>query len=243
MERTYKTIYAWLVHLFTASGAVFGILALYEVYRGDMFWAFLYIAITIIIDAIDGTFARLIDIKKYADIDGALLDNIIDFLTFVIVPCFMVLTGSIVSEDWKIPSMIMIALASCYQFTQLDAKTDDHFFKGFPSYWNIAIFYLYYWQTTHTTNIIVIAVLAVLTFVPIKYIYPSRMNFISKSKRVRTLMFSATLVWGAATLALLFTYPDKAPILNAICIIYIAWYFLFSLYLTFFPIDHKKKTK
>ena len=33
-------------------------------------------------------------------------------------------------------------VASCYQFCRTDAKTDDHFFLGFPSYWNIVAFYV-----------------------------------------------------------------------------------------------------
>jgi len=240
MIQTHKTFYAWLVHAFTASGAVLGVLSLYEVYRGNILMAFLYIFLTILIDAIDGTLARLVEVKKYANIDGALLDNIIDFLTFVVVPAFMVLTMNIVPLDWRIPCMIMIVLASCYQFTQPDAKTDDHFFKGFPSYWNIAIFYLFYWQTSHTTNIIAIIILTILTFIPIKYIYPSRMNYISHSKRVKSLMFGATIIWGVATFGLLFTYPEKAPILNIICIAYILLYFIFSLYRTLYPLGKNK---
>lgn len=238
MAPLHRTLYAWLVHIFTASGATLGILSLYEVHKGNMILAFLYLAITIIIDAIDGTLARLVNIKKYSRLDGALLDNIIDFLTFVVVPCFIILTTTILSESWRLPCIIMISLASCYQFTQPDAKTEDHFFKGFPSYWSIVVFYLYYWQTEHTTNTIIIITCTLLTFIPIKYIYPSRMNHISKSLTIKKLMFIGTLAWGAATLGLLFTYPEKMPILNFISIAYIIIYFLFSIYRTFSPLKN-----
>lgn len=235
-----RTISAWLVHLFTASGAIFGLLSLYAVHQKNMFLAFVYIAITIIIDAIDGTFARIVDVKRHSNIDGALLDNIIDFLTFVIVPCFMIMTTNIIHDQLKLYSVIIIILASCYQFTQPEAKTSDHFFKGFPSYWSIVVFYLYYWQTSYITNVTIITICGILTFVPIKYIYPSRLTYVSKSHIIRNLIFLLTLIWGAATLGLLFTYPNKMPILNMISIGYIIVYFLYSLFLTISPVKKVK---
>ena len=180
-----QKFYAYLVHVFTSLGAVLGVLALSAIYHHQIGLAFSYIAIAIIVDAIDGSLARMVDIKKLAKIDGALLDNIIDFLNYAVVPAFFIMTidgnGS-VPLHFKIPCMIMIIMASCYQFTQVDAKTDDHFFKGFPSYWNIVIFYLFYWQLNPMTNVYIITALTILSFIPIKYIYPSRMTHLSKNK-------------------------------------------------------------
>jgi phosphatidylcholine synthase len=234
-----NVFYAWLIHTFTASGAIFGILAMYFVYLKDIFTAFIFLGITILIDAVDGTLARKFAVKKYAPIDGVWLDNIIDFLTFFAIPTFILITQPLVPEAWILPCIIMIGFASCYQFSQIDAKTEDNFFKGFPSYWNIAVFYLYYWQTDMATNVIVVIALTILTFIPIKYIYPSKLTNISHRKGVIIFMRIATLIWGAATIALLFTYPHKMPLLNAISIAYIILYFAFSIYRTLNPLPPK----
>ncbi len=231
-----KKIYGWLVHIFTASGAVLGVLSLIAIARFEFKLAFILIAIIIFIDAVDGTLARQIDIKKHVRIDGALLDNMIDFFNYALVPAFFIAWSGVIPSFWNIPCIVAIVFAASYQFSQLDAKTEDHFFKGFPSYWNIAIFYIYYWQTLPITNVIIVFILCILSFVPIKYIYPSRMQYISNNYLVRVLMFIATLVWGAATIALLVTYPDKQPLLNAISIGYILLYFFFSLYRTIVPL-------
>jgi phosphatidylcholine synthase len=236
MSTLVKNLYSWFVHIFTASGAVLGLLSLDAIAQHEYKRAFILMAITIVIDAVDGTLARQVDIKKYVKIDGSLLDNMIDFFNYVLVPAFFVSWSGIIPQPWIIPCLIAIVFAACYQFAQLDAKTDDHFFKGFPSYWNIAVFYLYYWQTGPATNVVLIFALSFLSFVPIKYIYPSRMQHVSKSHLVRTLMFAASIVWAIATVMLIFTYPQKQPILNSISIAYLLLYFFFSLYLTFRPV-------
>ena len=240
-----RVLLAWFVHFFTALGAVIAIIAIEQIYKNNLKAAFLLLALAIIIDAVDGTLARLIDVKKYCPkIDGALLDNIIDFLTYVIVPAAMLIRIPSMNEShWQLPCMILIVIASCYQFCQTDAKTDDHFFKGFPSYWNIVLFYLYYWQTREGTNIIIIFSLVFLSFVPIKYIYPSRMQYISDNVYVRNFMLMATIIWGFATIALIFTYPQKMLWLNGLCIGYIFLYFIFSIYRTVYPIIVKPKNE
>ncbi|MCF6767528.1 CDP-alcohol phosphatidyltransferase family protein [Thiotrichales bacterium 19S11-10] len=235
-----QKLYAYLIHGFTSIGAVLGVLALVAISNEHYQLAFAYMAISIIVDAFDGTLARMVDIKKLAKVDGALLDNIIDFLNYAVVPAYFIMStthhGS-VPEAWQIPCMIMIIMASCYQFAQVDAKTDDHFFKGFPSYWNIAIFYLYYWQFHPVTNLWIIAILTIFTFIPIKYIYPSRMTHVSHNKYLVIFMFTATVIWGIATILLLFTYPKQQLILNGICIGYILLYFIVSLYRTIKPLE------
>src|SRR6185437_17085365 len=96
-----------------------------------------------------------------------------------------------------------ITFSSAYQFTQVDAKTSDHFFKGFPSYWNIAVFYLFFWQMEKWTNASILLILALLSFVPIKYVYPSRLEYLAKSDLLRIAMLLATICWGLSTAGLL----------------------------------------
>ncbi|MGQ4003266.1 phosphatidylcholine synthase [Francisellaceae bacterium CB52] len=239
-----QKIYAWLVHLFTSLGAVFGILAIiYAIeaakanvlgdvgaYHYNIKLSMYAIIIAVFIDAIDGSLARLVDIKKLAPLDGALLDNIIDFTTYSIVPCIWVYVSSVVSTDWLIPIIIMITISSSYQFCQMNAKTDDHFFVGFPSYWNVIIIFMLCFQSSQEANQITIIILTIFSFIPIKYIYLSRTEHISKSKAVKVFTFLFTMLAAIATFCAVIVYPMKTPsplilIISAFTIFYILFSF------------------
>jgi len=231
-----QRIAGWLVHAFTASGAYVGILALSAIYHHNYLSALWLMCVAILIDAVDGMFARMINIKVAVPrIDGALLDNIVDFFNYTIVPAFFLLVSNLIPEGWRHVGVAVIVLSSAYQFTQVDAKTSDHFFKGFPSYWNIAVFYLFFWQMTEWTNLVILFVLSVLSFVPIKYIYPSRMEYLAESNFPRLAMLFATLCWGATTIYLLWIYPESNPVLVSISMGYMILYVVISLYRTWVP--------
>jgi phosphatidylcholine synthase len=228
---------AWLVHLFTASGAVLGLLALWAIHEGHFIGAFWLLAATIIIDSVDGWLARRTQAKMVApQIDGALLDNIVDYFTYVLVPAFFLLVADMLPFGWAFLAVSTLALASAYQFTQPEAKTDDHFFKGFPSYWNIVVFYLFFWQFSPWTNLFIIFLFSLLVFVPIKYVYPSRLEYLTPNRWLRIVVVVATLLWGAATAGMLFVYPESSPIFAAISIAYCIFYILISVYRTFVPV-------
>jgi phosphatidylcholine synthase len=232
-----KPIIAWLIHAFTASGASVGLFSLYAIYQHHYSLALWLMGIAIVIDAVDGMFARLVNIKEVLpQIDGALLDNIVDFFTYTLVPCFFLLVTDLLPHGWRAFCVISITFASAYQFTQVDAKTEDHFFKGFPSYWNIAVFYLYFWQMSSATNMLILLGLAILSFVPIKYIYPSRLDYLTANPHLRLLMAILTIVWGAATLGLLWVYPQTNHFLVAISVGYLLLYIAISLYRTWVPL-------
>jgi phosphatidylcholine synthase len=227
----------WLIHAFTASGAFVGLLALVAIHEGRFLSALWLMGVAILIDAVDGMFARVVKIKlAVPQIDGALLDNIVDFFTYTIVPCFFLLVSPLLPDEWRIACVVAITFSSAYQFTQLDAKTSDHFFKGFPSYWNIVVFYLYLWQTSMTTNVWVLLVLAILSFVPIKYVYPSRLDYLTHNAFLRTGMLVATILWGIATAYLLWAYPEANPVMSVISMSYLILYVCISLYRTWVPL-------
>lgn len=226
----------WLIHAFTASGACVGLIALYAIYERNFLLALWLMCAAIIIDAVDGMFARKVKIKEAVpEIDGALLDNIVDFFNYTLVPCFFLLVTDLLPENWRIVCVMAITFASAYQFTQVDAKTSDHFFKGFPSYWNIAVFYLFFWQMTPVTNMIILLSLAVLSFVPIKYVYPSRLDYLTSNKYLRASMVCITILWGVATTGLLWIYPQSNHFLVAISLGYCLLYIGISLYRTWVP--------
>lgn len=227
----------WLIHAFTASGACLGLLALLAIYEHHFLSALWLMGAAIVIDAVDGMFARKVKIKEAVpEIDGALLDNIVDFFTYTLVPCFFLLVTNLLPEYWRVLCVMAITFSSAYQFTQVDAKTTDHFFKGFPSYWNIAVFYLFFWQMTPATNMVILLSLSILSFVPIKYVYPSRLDYLTESKFLRLGMVVITVMWGAATTGLLWLYPKSNHFLVGISLGYCLLYIGISLYRTWIPL-------
>jgi phosphatidylcholine synthase len=233
-----RRVAAWLVHLFTASGAVFGLLTFYAIYLERDVLAFWLMGAAMIVDSVDGILARRAQTKVAAPrVDGALLDNIIDYVNYVMSPAFFLLVSGMLPPIWSFVGVSTIVLASAYQFTQPEAKTDDHFFKGFPSYWNIIVFYLFFWQTPPWVNFVIVLALVVLVFVPIKYVYPSRLDYLTHNRWLRRAMLIATLLWGVATAALLWIYPQTNFVLVALSILYIILYISISVYRTFRPIE------
>lgn len=228
----------WLVHMFTASGACIGVLSLFAIYEGKDVLALWLMCAAILIDSVDGMFARAVKIKDVVpEIDGALLDNIVDFVNYTIVPCFFLLVTNLLPSYGRILSVVAIIFASSYQFTQQDAKTADHFFKGFPSYWNIAVMYLFFWQMAPLANMITLLVLVLLSFVPIKYVYPSRLEYLSNNRYLRYGMLFITLLWGAATAGLLWLYPRTSYFLVGVSLAYVLVYIGISLYRTWVPLN------
>src|SRR5687768_11207306 len=183
----------------------------------------------IVVDSFDGFLARRVRVKEVLpEFDGALLDNMLDFLNYVFVPAFFLSQGHLLPEAVSLLGASLILLASSYQFCQNDAKTDDHYFKGFPSYWNIMIFYLFILNLNGWINFIIVALLSVLVFVPIKYIYPSR----TTSHRGLTLVL--TSLWGIANVIILFTYPSHATWLVWFSLLFVLYYTAMSLFATYF---------
>jgi len=187
---------AWSVHLFTAMGAVLGTGALIAITRGDFPLAAVLMVITFAIDAVDGTFARAAGVATVLPrIDGRRLDDIIDFLNFVVVPMvFMVAAGLLDPPGW----VALAVLASCYGFSQTDAKTEDDFFLGFPSYWNILALYLWMLGIAPTAGTLWLIGLALAIFIPLKYIYPSKLQLLRLTTNISGFLW--TIVLGVATI-------------------------------------------
>jgi phosphatidylcholine synthase len=224
--RSPKALRAWSVHLFTATGAVWGLMAIIAVIQHQWQAAFFWMGAAVVVDSVDGTLARRFEVKgMLPDFDGALLDNIIDYLTYVLIPALFLYEAGLVPDALALFSAVIMVLSSAYQFCQADAKTEDNFFKGFPSYWNVVVFYLFLLQTAPWINFFVIMLCAVLVFVPIKYAYPSRMS------RFQKLTLGLTVLWAALMLTALWQYPNLAW-LAWLSLLYVIYYVGISLYLS-----------
>jgi phosphatidylcholine synthase len=217
---------AWLVHAYTASGAILAFLAIRAVVDADYRTAFFWLALQVVVDATDGALARRARVSERLPwFNGAKLDDIVDYLTYVFVPAVIVWRAALVPGPSMLVVVSAVLLSSAYGFNTADAKTSDHFFAGFPSYWNIVVFYLLVAGFSAVTNAAILLAFAVLVFVPIRYVYPSR----TVAWRAMT-MISGT-AWGASLLLMLWTYPAVSRPLFWASLAYPVYYFALSLYL------------
>lgn len=177
---------AWSVHAFTASGAVVGAIALLAIGARDFEQASILMLIALAIDSADGSLARAARVREVLpSFDGRRLDDMVDYLNYVIVPVvFLVAAGYLHPAVAAAP-----ILASAYGFSQEDAKTEDDFFLGFPSYWNVVALYVWLLDVSDVTATLVVVALAIGVFVPFKYLYPSKMPM------GRFAMAAGGLVW------------------------------------------------
>ena len=193
---------AWLAHAYTASGVVLAFLAARDVIEHDYRTAFFWLYLQIFVDATDGVLARRARVSQVVPwFNGAKLDDIIDYLTYVFVPALIVWRALLVPDAWSLPVAAAMLLSSAYGFNREDAKTSDHFFTGFPSYWNIIVFYLLVAGLPATVNAAILLALAVLVFVPIKYVYPSRTPIYQR------LTVGLGVAWALLMIVMLWQYP------------------------------------
>ena len=220
---------AWGVHIFTASGVVCGFLSLDYIARGQWRLAFIWMCAALIVDSVDGTMARKFRVKEVLpNIDGALLDNMIDYFNYVIIPAFFLYKANLLPEPWPLWGPVMISLVSAYQFVQSDAKTSDHYFKGFPSYWNVVVAYFMMLNLSPWTNLIWLIIFSVMVFIPIKYIYISRNN----SRVFQLINLVLIIAWGALFVYMILIFPNQKSWMVYLSLVYPILYGLMSLGVT-----------
>ena len=201
---------SYFVHIFTALGVVFGFLALLATVDGKIPEAFLWLAFALFVDGVDGTLARAVNVKQNTpEIDGAILDNIIDYLNYVVVPVFIFYSLGMAPEQYLLLSCIAILLVSCFTFINTNIKTDDFYFSGFPAIWNIVVLYFYILESSEFTNFIFVILFCVLTFIPFKYVHPFRVV------EFRKITLMITSIWMITTTILLFDLSFSNPIFTS----------------------------
>ena len=201
---------SYLVHIFTALGVVFGFLALLATVDGKIPEAFLWLAAALFVDGVDGTLARAVNVNQNTpEIDGAILDNIIDYLNYVVVPVFIFYSLGMAPEPYLLLSCVAILLVSCFTFTNTNIKTDDFYFSGFPAIWNIVVLYFYILESSEFTNFIFVILFCVLTFIPFKYVHPFRVV------EFRKITLMITSIWMITTTILLFDLSFSNPIFTS----------------------------
>ena len=186
--------------------------------------AFVYLVLATLVDAVDGALARLARVKERTpQFNGARLDDIVDYLTFVFVPVFILRhDGLLPAGPGGLAVAAAVLLASAYGFSREDAKTPDHFFTGFPSYWNIVAAYMVAIQLSPMVNAAILCGLVALVFVPVGYIYPSR------TPRWQVATVALGVLWAIAMVAIIWRLPAPPRWLVWMSLVYPVYYFALS---------------
>src|SRR5262245_46159114 len=221
-------MFPWIAHVYTGLGAVVALAATLDVIRADYRGAFLWLGVQILIDATDGMLARALHVKeRLPHFDGARLDDIIDYLTYVFVPVLLLLHARMLPAGAGLWVGGLILLASGYGFCQTSAKVkaSDYFFTGFTSYWNLVVVYLFLLQLTPETSAAVLLGFAILVFVPLRYVYPSRTETLSGFTNGLGALWALTLAW------LVWQLPIRHVTLTIVSLAYPIYYFALSFWL------------
>jgi phosphatidylcholine synthase len=219
---------AWLVHIYTGFGAVLAFAGAWGVVHGRDRLALGSMLLATIVDATDGMLARRARVKDVLpDVDGARIDDIVDYITFVFLPLLLLDASGGLSRWAVFPVAAVVLLSSMYGFVAPDAKTSDYFFTGFPSYWNIVVLYLLLFGTPPSVNAIVLLALSALVFVRIGYVYPSR------TPTLRPLTLALAAVWTAQVGAIVILWPSPPRWLWIGSLAFPVYYVVLSLVLHF----------
>lgn len=178
------------VHMLTASGAVFAMLALLAAANAKWDIMFLWLVVAFAVDGIDGPLARKFDVQKNApEIDGVLLDLIIDYLTYVFIPAFALFASGLLPGWTGWVAIIIVTFASAVYFADTRMKTNDYSFRGFPGCWNMVVIVLFSIEPNFWVSLGIITLLAVSMFLPVKFVHPVR------TKRWRAVTLPIAMAW------------------------------------------------
>jgi phosphatidylcholine synthase len=206
---------AFSVHVLTACGAALALLALLAASHGNWPLMFLWLGVALVLDAIDGPLARAANVSAvWPNWSGDTLDLVVDYTTYVFVPAYAVAAGSLMPDALALPAAATIAITGTLYFANREMKTPDNFFRGFPAVWNLVVFYLLLLRPMAVMAAATIALFAVLTFVPIRFVHPFRV------RRLRTVTVALLTLWAALALAAVKQGLAPAPWISAaLCLI------------------------
>jgi phosphatidylcholine synthase len=197
---------AFAVHVFTATGAALALAALIYAVREEWAAMFLCLGLALVVDGVDGTIARY---AKVAEVlprwSGDVLDLVVDFVTYVFVPAYAIAAGGLLPEPLALPAGILIVITGALYFADRQMKTADNYFRGFPTLWNAAAFYLFVLKPAPWLAAAIVVVLAVTTFLPFKFLHPMRV------RRLRVLNIAALVLWSVLAVIALLRDLDPGP--------------------------------
>jgi len=198
-------VMAYGVHVFTALGAALGFLALNAALTGDLHAAFAWLGAALFVDAADGPLARRLNVGETASrYDGAVLDLVVDFITYVFVPATILLRPEIMEAPYGLIAGLFITIGSALYFADTTMKTDDWWFRGFPAVWNVIAFYIVVFRPPTLLSFVIILALTAMMFLPVIFVHPIRV------RRWRSFTLVMLVIWCASAINALF-FAHLAP--------------------------------
>ncbi len=206
---------AFSVHLFTALGAGLALLALLEAVREHWAAMFGWLGTALVVDGLDGPMARRLNVAKLQpQWSGEVLDLVVDFVTYVFVPGYAIAASGLLLPVAAPLLGVGITVSGALYFADRRMKAADNHFRGFPALWNAAAFYLFLLRFPPAVSTLAVAILIVLTFVPVHVIHPVRV------RRFRAVTLSLIAIWAVLAIWVLARDFDAAtPVTVALCAI------------------------
>lgn len=193
------------IHLLTASGAGFALLAIMAIADREWTAGFIWLGIALIIDGIDGPIARRYRVReRLPQWDGAALDFVIDYTTYVFAPAIVIARALELPPLLGAIAGILVAVSGALYFADTRMKQPDNSFRGFPAVWNMAAFVLYAVTPHPAITVTIVVVLAILTFAPVNFVHPLR---VMRWRGPTLAILAVWLIAGAWLLATDFSSP------------------------------------
>lgn len=203
-----RRLLAWGVHAFTASGVVLGLLALLAAVNGQPVLCLGWLGLALVVDGVDGTLARRVSVKEVLPgIDGSVLDLVIDYMTYVVVPAVFLYRFDLLPTGLGVPLAAWVLMTSLYCFSNTGMKSGDNYFVGFPAIWNVVALYLWLLALNPWINAVVLVALGLLTFTTVKFLHPFRVRVYMR------LNIAVTAAWLLSSAALVLLYPERPALL------------------------------
>lgn len=212
-------IRALAIHMFTASGALAGMMSLLHLFRNDVTGTLMWLGVALVIDSIDGPLARRFQIDKaLPQVDGATLDNVIDYTTYTLIPAIFIYHFGFMPVGWGLPVAGVVVVSSLYCFANKSLKTRDNFFSGFPATWNLVALSFYVLESPPALNVVIVLLCTALTFVPITFVHPFRV------RAFRPITMALTFVWAALAVFLVLERANSTGLATNVPVAY--WGFI-----------------
>lgn len=216
---------AYAVHVLTASGAAFALMAMVFATGGHWEAMFICLGIALIIDGVDGPLAREF---KVADVlprwSGDTLDLVVDFTTYVFVPAYAIAASGLMPVWFELASGVIVVVCGALYFADREMKTEDNYFRGFPALWNLAAFYLYLLRPAEWAGALLIIILAVLSFVPLRFIHPLRVRFL------RPFNIALLILWACLAFIAVVTGLSPGPSVTWPLVVIALYFFIAGLF-------------
>nr|WP_257626677.1 CDP-alcohol phosphatidyltransferase family protein [Pseudomonas sp. Xaverov 83] len=193
---------AWGAHGFTATGVVLAFLATLALLDNQPKACLLWLGLALIVDGVDGSLARRVNVQTVLpSFDGSVLDLVIDYLTYVFIPALFIYRYIALPDFTPLFTVSVILVSSLFCFCNVNMKSKDNYFQGFPAAWNVVALCVYIIQPAAWITLLTVIVLALLTVTPMKFLHPFRV------KRFMPLNIAVTTIWLLCSLLLVIDFP------------------------------------